>query len=389
MIKDRFRQSRLKGNTDESEKTAKDRPEGPEGLEEPDESELGGHMSFLEHLDEFRKRLVRSFFIVAVAFIFCWFFSDKIYNFLAIPGQRALREAQRIEVPLNGVSGKEKLLPINNLKLGDKGLYVFQKSASIGNVSVAAGTSILAKVEKDAQGNPGLFSEQPIFTSGAILPKGVKLPLEITMSPEGADPDGSIPNGDEVSDSNARMVITTAPEPFTLYVTVSLYAAIALSVPFLLLEIWGFVSPALYRHERKYVTPFILLSSISFVLGAAFAYYVLFPPAVKYLLGLGSDFQLLLRATDYFDFITLIMLAMGVIFQMPAVSYVLSRIGIINAGFLVRSWKIALIVILIVAAVVSPTGDIPNLMLFATPMTALYIVSILVAWMFGKERTAE
>ena len=185
------------------------------------------------------------------------------------------------------------------------------------------------------------------------------------------------------------MIVTTAVEPFTLYVTVALYAAIALSVPFLLLQIWGFIAPALYKHERSYVTPFIGLSTISFVIGAAFAYYILVPPALKYLLGLGEDFRLLLRATDYFDFITIVMLAMGIIFQMPAITYVLARIGIVSAGFLIKSWKVAIIVILIVAAVVSPTGDIPNMMLFAAPMIFLYIISIFVAWLFGKKRKIE
>jgi sec-independent protein translocase protein TatC len=125
------------------------------------------------------------------------------------------------------------------------------------------------------------------------------------------------------------------------------------------------------------------------VAGAAFAYYILFPPAVRYLLSLGEDFRLLLKATDYFDFITLIMLAMGVIFQMPAVTYVLSRIGLVSAGLLARSWKVAIVVILIVAAVVSPTGDIPNLMLFAAPMMVLYVVSIVIAWFFGRKRKTD
>jgi sec-independent protein translocase protein TatC len=137
------------------------------------------------------------------------------------------------------------------------------------------------------------------------------------------------------------------------------------------------------------VTPFILLSSISFILGVAFAYYILFPPAVKYLLGLGSDFHLMLRATDYFDFITLIMFAMGLIFQMPAITYVLARIGIVSAEFLIKSWKIAIIVILIVAAIVSPTADILNMMLFATPMMVLYVISIFIAWFFGRKRKTE
>ncbi len=341
------------------------------------EEELGGQMSFLEHFDEFRRRLVRSALVVGVAFCVCWFFSDRIYNFLAIPVQRALTEAQRREVPLVGKTGNEKLLPLSALKEGDSGIYIFERATNIGNVVVAAGTSVFATVSKDSNGEIGLFTDQPMLTSNSILPKGVRLPVSFEFDPN------------DTSEANERMVITTAVEPFTLYVTVSLYAAIAVSVPFLLLQIWGFISPALYKHERRYVTPFIFLSTVSFILGAAFAYYILFPPAVRYLLGLGSDFQLLLRATDYFDFITLIMLAMGVIFQMPAISYVLSRIGVISAGILIKGWKIALVVILIVAAFVSPTGDIPNMMLFATPMMVLYLVSIGIAWIFGRKRKTE
>jgi sec-independent protein translocase protein TatC len=80
---------------------------------------------------------------------------------------------------------------------------------------------------------------------------------------------------------------------------------------------------------------------------------------------------------------------MGVVFQMPAITYVLARIGIVTAGFLMRIWKTALIVILIAAAVLSPTSDIPNMMLFAAPMLVLYVVSILVAWIFNKPRTTS
>src|SRR6185369_12675341 len=160
---------------------------------------------------------------------------------------------------------------------------------------------------------------------------------------------------------NDKLIVTTALEPFSLYVKVSLYAAVCLSVPFLLWQIWAFVAPGLYPHERVYVYPFIGLSSISFVIGAAFAYYVIFPPAAKYLLGLGQDFRLLLKADDYFDFIILVMLAMGVVFQMPAITYVLARIGLVTARWMIKVWKTALVVILIAAAVLSPTNDIPNM----------------------------
>ena len=106
-------------------------------------------------------------------------------------------------------------------------------------------------------------------------------------------------------------------------------------------------------------------------------------------MGVAEELRPLLRATDYFDLITLIMLAMGIIFQMPAVTYVLSRIGLVSASFLIKNWKLALIIILIVAAFVSPTGDIPNLMLFALPMVVLYGFSIFIAWFFGKKRQTE
>ena len=331
-------------------------------------------MSFLEHLDELRKRLVRSIAVVFIAFAFCWTFSDVIYEFLSVPVRDAMTAAEQRTLPIEGVTGAEKLLSLDRLNDGETIRYIFEQKTRVGSVAISPGTSVLAKKGVDSSGKQGLFSEEAIVIGKQVVPSGIRLPSSL-------DSEGAL-----VDPASERMVVTTAVEAFTLYVTVSLYAAIALSVPFLLWQIWGFISPALYRHERKYVTPFIFLSSIAFVIGAAFAYYVLFPPAIAYLLGVGQDFDLMLRATDYFDFIILIMLAMGVIFQMPAISYVLSRIGIINAPFLVNGWKIALVLILIVAAVISPTGDVPNLLLFATPMTVLYMISILVAWIFGKER---
>lgn len=339
------------------------------------EHELGGHMSFLEHLDELRRRLVNSVIIIVVAFALCWFVSDRIYDFLSVPIRRALSEAARRELPVSGVTGQEKILNLSQIKEGDSGRYIFDRATNLGPTVIAAGSSVLAEVERDADGNLGLFSTEQLITNNAIIPKGIRLPVKFDSVAQ------SEPNVDE------RMTVTTAPEQFTLYVTVSMYTAIAVSVPLLLFQIWMFISPALYRHERAYVWPFIGLSSVSFVLGAAFAYYILLPPALKYLLGLGGgEFQLLLKASDYLDFIMIVMLAMGAIFQMPAISYVLARIGLITAGLLVRIWKISLVVILIVAAVVSPTGDIPNMMLFAAPMILLYIVSIFIAWFFGKKR---
>jgi sec-independent protein translocase protein TatC len=341
------------------------------------EEELGGQMSFLEHLDELRRRLVRCFVVVFIAGIGSWFFSAQIYSFLAAPVERALAEVQRRQVPIAGYTGTETISAMGSLKENDSGRFVFAEETKLGTSLIPAGASVTARVLKDAQGKLALFTDEALYAGNTVIPKGVRLPIELGTAAEA------------FSGVNDKLIVTTALEPFSLYVKVSLYAAIAISVPFLLFQIWAFVSPGLYPHERAYVTPFITLSSISFVLGAAFAYYVLFPPAAKYLLGLGSDFRLLLKASDYFDFIIIVMLGMGVVFQMPAVTYVLARIGLVTAGFLVKIWKTALIVIMIAAAVLSPTSDIPNMMLFAAPMLVLYIVSIFVAWIFNKPRTTS
>jgi sec-independent protein translocase protein TatC len=344
----------------------------PKGTEE----ELGGQMSFLEHLDELRRRLIHSILFVFIATAGCWFISDRIYNFLAIPVEQALAEAQRREAPIAGINGQQAISSLGTLKEGDTGRYVFPEETKLGTSVIPVGASVMARVAKDAQGRLGLFTDEAIYSGNTVIPKGIRLPVDFASLPQ------------PYSGVNDKLIVTTALEPFSLYIKVSLYAAISLSIPFLLWQIWGFVSPGLYPHERAYVTPFIALSSISFVLGAIFAYKVIFPPAAKYLLGLGQDFRLLLKADDYFDFIIIVMLGMGVVFQMPAVTYVLSRIGLVTAGFLVRMWRTAIIVILISAAVLSPTNDIPNMMLFAAPMLVLYVVSIFVAWIFNKPRSA-
>ena len=342
-----------------------------------EEEELGGQMSFLEHLDELRRRLIRSILFVFLATSICWFFSDRIYNFLAVPVERALAEAQRRQVPIAGLTGNETIVAMSALKENELGRYVFSEETKLGTSLIPVGASVMARVVKDAQGQLGLFTDEALYAGNTVIPKGVRLPIDLGAAPQAS------------TGINDKLIVTTALEPFSLYIKVSLYAAVAVSIPFLLWQIWAFVSPGLYPHERAYVTPFIALSSISFVVGAAFAYYVIFPPAAKYLLGLGQDFRLLLKADDYFDFIIIVMLGMGVVFQMPAITYVLARIGLVTARLLVRIWKTALIVILIVAAVISPTNDIPNMLLFAAPMLVLYVISVFVAWIFSKPRTTS
>lgn len=343
--------------------------------EKETEEDLGGQMSFLEHLDELRTRLIRSMAFVLIAAFACWFVSGHIYRFLARPINQALADAQQQrKVTIAGLNGQVSLVPLSSLQPKEQVRFVFPELTKLGSTSIPPGASVMARVDTDGQGNRGLFTDEAMWAGNEVIPKDVKLPVDLGKDYE------------KLPDPNDKLIVTTAIEPFALYVKVSLYAAIGLAVPFLLWQIWAFVSPGLYPHERKYVTPFIALSTIFFILGAATAYYLIFPPAAKYLLGLGSDFRLFLKADDYFDFIILLMLGMGGVAQMPAITYVLSRIGLVTAGWMLRVWRVAVVVILIVAAVLSPTNDVPNMLLFAAPMFVLYAISIVVAWISGRKR---
>jgi len=345
--------------------------------EQQEGRQLGGQMSFLEHLDELRRRLIRAIIFIFVALIFCWFFSGGIYNFLSAPIRRALAATAQRPVPLQGLTGGEQILPLDTIGEGDAGRYVFGETTKLGASVIPPGASVAVRAARDAEGRLGLFTDEALFAGPSVIPKGVRLPLDFQAQA------GGLPREDD------KLVVRTATEPFSLYLQVSLYAAVCLSVPFLLWQVWAFISPGLYPHERGWAMPFVLMSSVSFVAGAAFAYYVLFPPAIAYLLGIGEDFRLFLNASDYFDFVIIVLLAMGVVFQMPAVTYVLARIGLVDARFLVSHWKVSAVVILVAAEVLSPTNDIPNMLLFAAPMVVLYLISILIAWLFSRPRTAE
>src|SRR4030095_14600815 len=206
------------------------------------EMERGGNMSFLEHLDELRRRLVNVVVIVIISFMFCWIVSDEIYDFLSVPIRRAISEAEQNQVPITGLTGEEKVLVVSDLKEGDRGRYVFDRPTRLGTTLIQPGTSVSSTVVKEPAGTLALYTDEQLIAGNPVLPAGIKLPVNLT-NPASAN-----------KDPLERLIVTTATEPFTLYVTVSLYAAIALALPFILLQIWGFISPALYKHERAYVT---------------------------------------------------------------------------------------------------------------------------------------
>jgi sec-independent protein translocase protein TatC len=244
---------------------------------EKEEKELGGRMTFLEHLDELRKRIMHALLSIVVTFVVAWIFREEVFGFLSMP--------------------------------------------------------IESVVEK--------------------------------------------------------LVVIKPTEAFTIYLKVSFVAAVFLAAPYILLQVWLFIAPGLYRKEKGYALPFLLASTVLFVLGGLFAYYVVLPPALSFLLlEFGSKFEHMISAVEFFDFEMLIIIGMGVIFQMPVLVAFLSIFGLITPRFLWKNFRYAILIITIIAAVVSPTTDPFNLFLWSGPMVVLYSLSIGISWLFKRRREA-
>jgi sec-independent protein translocase protein TatC len=344
--------------------------------EEQDTQVEEGSMSFLDHLDELRTRLIRVAIFVVIAFVVCWLFSDKIYNFLQVPVQAAMLEAKRNSSV--GLPGAE-IVPLADY-LGKDVTFVFPTDARIGNAVIPTGTTIPVKVESAPDGLPQLVTTVPyainidtVVKEGYIIRRDLYLTSNIYLSPDN------------------RLVIGTVQGAFNLYIKVSFYAAIFFGVPFILVQIWGFVAPGLYPHEKKYAAPIIVMASFWFLAGCAFAYYIAFPRAANFLLGVAAEGNLraLVTADDYFDLIITIMLGLGVIFEIPTITLFGARLGLITPGLLLKIWRLAVIGIFIIAAILSPTTDVPNLLVFAAPMMILYFLSIGIAWVFHRKRKSE
>jgi sec-independent protein translocase protein TatC len=171
---------------------------------------------------------------------------------------------------------------------------------------------------------------------------------------------------------------------------VSGVAALIVAAPFIFCQLWLFVAPGLYKNEKRVVVPFVICSSLLFFAGAAFAHFVAFPMMWKFFASYQiENVKFLATLDDTFAFYVYTLLGTGLVFQMPMVVFFLARFGIVNARFLVRHIKYAVLVIFIVAAVVTPSQDVVTQTVFAAPMLVLYVISIGVAWLFGKKAPKE
>lgn len=183
-----------------------------------------------------------------------------------------------------------------------------------------------------------------------------------------------------------RLIYTDPTEALMIYVKIVFIAAILLASPAVMTQVWLFVAPGLYSHEKKLAIPFILLSSTFFVAGAAFSHYVVFPLTWTFFSSFASDsLSFMPRIEPAFSLYMKLVLTFGAIFQMPTVVLFLARLGIITARFLIRNMKYAILIMFIIGAVLSPGTDPVGQILMAGPMFVLYVISIVLAWIFGKK----
>lgn len=175
-------------------------------------------------------------------------------------------------------------------------------------------------------------------------------------------------------------------EPFNMYMKVGLISGLFVASPFILYQIWAFISPGLYRNERRYVVPFMVFSVGLFVAGGLFGFKIVFPAALTFLVEQGKDFQPLVTIGEYTDLFLTIIVGLGVVFEMPILVFFLSLMGIVSAGWMWRNFRYSILVIFVVAAILTPTTDIMNMCLFAAPMILLYLLSIGVAFLMHPAR---
>src|SRR3954451_2153957 len=246
--------------------------------DEDDDNPAAGRMSFLEHLDELRKRIVNSAIAIGVCVVLGFAFINRIVDFILAPTRSA-------------------------------------------------------------------------------LPPGVK------------------------------MIYTEPGEAFGLYIQISLIMGVVLASPLIMYQVWKFIAPGLYSNEKRLAIPFVLFTTIGFVLGASFNHYVSFPFMMKYFATFNTpDLAFMPRLEDVFGLYTTMLIGMGIVFQMPTVVFFLAKMKLVTARFLVAQLKYAFLIIFIVAAVITPTGDMMTQTIFAAPMVALYFISIVIAWVVGPKR---
>ena len=176
--------------------------------------------------------------------------------------------------------------------------------------------------------------------------------------------------------AGTKLTFLGVTDPFILYFKTSMIIGSFLACPFVLWQVWRFVSPGLYARERRWAGPFVFFGWFFFVMGGLFAYYVAFPFTVQFLLEMGQEFTPMITADRYYGFLLTILLGLGLMFELPILIVLLSAIGLVTPSFLIRQFRWAVLIIFTAAAIITPTSDVVNLCIFAVPTVGLYLLGV-------------
>ena len=189
--------------------------------------------------------------------------------------------------------------------------------------------------------------------------------------------------------AGSTLVFTAVPEAFLTYLKAALLAGVFFSFPFILYQIWAFVSPGLYEREKKYIYPYLFVSTIFFVAGALFCYLIVFPVVFRFFLSFATkDIRPLPAIKEYLTFTIKLLLAFGLLFQWPALILFLSRMGVVSSKTLAKNRKYAILGIFVAAAVLTPP-DLVSQLLLAGPLLVMYEGSIWMAKFLGKKEEED
>jgi sec-independent protein translocase protein TatC len=196
-----------------------------------------------------------------------------------------------------------------------------------------------------------------------------------------------VPLRQALGDNDLGFIFTKGFEPFMLMMKIGALAGLMISSPLIIYQLWLFIAPGLYAHEKRFAVPFVFLCTVFFLAGAAFSHYVAFPWTWAFFKSWENEYMTFLpNIGDAFSIYVKMLLAFGLIFQMPTLVFFLARMQLVTAGFLAKNTKYAVLIIFIIAAVISPGTDVVSQALMAGPMMGLYAISILIAWVVAPRK---
>jgi sec-independent protein translocase protein TatC len=183
----------------------------------------------------------------------------------------------------------------------------------------------------------------------------------------------------------------TSPAGYvSLVINLGLYLGIAIAMPYVLYQVWLFVAPGLFKHERNAVAGFIISSMFLFLCGLAFAYFIMLPTTLKFLIGFANEGPIkpLISINEYFDLTLMILLGLGLVFELPVLIFILSLFGIVTPKFLLKNFRYAMVIITVAAAIITPTPDATTMLVFMAPMILLYFLGVLVSYVVLRRKQA-